>query len=70
MMKKIIIASLIGGIAGLGLSYLLSCVGGSWQIFRNPLLATVIGAILGGLFVSGGDEEGQLPPEQASDQKE
>lgn len=63
-MKKTIIASLIGGMVGVGLSYLLSCMGGDWLLLMNPVVAAIIGALTGGFLVSGGNGDTTHIPQQ------
>jgi len=56
-MQKILVGIIIGGGLGVGVSQLFACVGGGWALTTNPITAGLIGAALGGLFVSGGDEQ-------------
>jgi F0F1-type ATP synthase assembly protein I len=52
-MMKIILGVVIGGIVGFGISYLVKCTSGACPLTSNPIISTIIGAVLGAMVAAG-----------------
>jgi hypothetical protein len=50
---RIIIGALIGGGIGFLVGYLGKCTSGTCPLTGNPIISTIIGALLGALIASG-----------------
>jgi len=50
---RIIIGALIGGSIGFWVGFLGKCTSGTCPLTGNPIISTVIGAVLGALIASG-----------------
>ena len=50
---RIIIGIVIGGVIGFGVGYLGKCTTGTCPLTGNPIISTIIGALLGALIASG-----------------
>ena len=47
---KVILGILIGGIIGFGIGYLGKCASGMCPLTSNPVISTIIGAIIGAMI--------------------
>ena len=50
---RIILGALIGGIIGFAVGYIGKCTSGTCPLTSNPIMSTIIGALLGALVASG-----------------
>ena len=50
---RIIIGAVIGGVIGFAVGYIGKCASGTCPLTGNPIVSTVIGALLGALIASG-----------------
>ena len=50
---RIMIGLLIGGCIGFGVGYIGKCASGTCPLTSNPILSTVIGALIGALMTAG-----------------
>ncbi|MBU1862924.1 MAG: hypothetical protein KKH94_04570 [Candidatus Omnitrophica bacterium] len=51
---KIIIGIIIGAAVGYGIGYFGKCASGTCPLTSNPIVSTVIGALIGALVAKGG----------------
>ena len=50
---KIVLGAVIGGAAGFAIGYFSKCVSGTCPLTGNPVISTIIGALLGALIAAG-----------------
>jgi len=50
---KILIGVLIGAVIGFGIGYFGKCASGICPLTSNPIISTVIGALIGAMIVMG-----------------
>lgn len=50
---RIIIGLVIGGLIGFGVGYFGKCATGTCPLTGNPIISTIVGALLGALIASG-----------------
>jgi presenilin-like A22 family membrane protease len=49
---KIVLGALIGGIVGFAVGYFGKCTSGACPLTGNPLISTIIGALIGALIAT------------------
>jgi len=49
---KIVIGAVIGGAIGLGLGYFGKCTSGACPLMSNPVVSTILGALIGALLAA------------------
>ena len=50
---KIILGVVIGGVAGFALGYFGKCASGTCPLTSNPIISTIMGALLGAMIAVG-----------------
>ena len=50
---KIMLGILIGGAIGFGIGYFGKCVSGTCPLTSNPIVSTIIGAVIGAMIAGG-----------------
>jgi len=53
MSMKMILGIIIGGAIGFGIGYFGKCVSGACPLTSNPIISTLIGAIIGAMITAG-----------------
>jgi hypothetical protein len=52
-MLRILFGAAIGGLIGFAVGYLGRCASGTCPLTGNPIISTIVGALLGGLLAAG-----------------
>ncbi len=53
MPMKMIIGIVVGAVIGFGVGYFGKCVSGACPLTSNPIISTLIGAIIGAMITAG-----------------